>query len=109
MFPLMSTDGVLGGAWLPTDGYLDPSQLTFALADGARRGGCDVFTSTRVTGIEVEGGRVRQGRDREGRRGGRGRGDRRRHVRGGAGAARGRADPGDPDVAPVPRHAAVPR
>ena len=32
----MSTDGVLGASWLPTDGYLDPSQLTYALADGAR-------------------------------------------------------------------------
>src|SRR3954467_11639654 len=53
MFPLMSTEGVLGGAWLPTDGYLDPSQLTFALADGARRGGCAVHTSTRVTGLDV--------------------------------------------------------
>ena len=30
------TDGVLGASWLPTDGYLDPSQLTYALADGAR-------------------------------------------------------------------------
>ena len=59
-FPLMSTDGVLGAAWLPTDGYLDPSQLTFALADGARRGGCEVFTNTRVTGIEADGGRVRK-------------------------------------------------
>ncbi len=59
-FPLMSTDGVLGAAWLPTDGYLDPSQLTFALADGARRGGCDVFTNTRVTAIETDGGRVRK-------------------------------------------------
>ncbi len=39
LFPLMSTDGVLGGAFIPTDGYLDPSQLTYALADGARRGG----------------------------------------------------------------------
>src|SRR3954451_2466668 len=39
LFPLMSADGVLGAAWLPTDGYLDPSQLTYALADGARRGG----------------------------------------------------------------------
>jgi 4-methylaminobutanoate oxidase (formaldehyde-forming) len=58
MFPLMSTEGVLGGAWLPTDGYIDPSQLTFALADGARRGGCRVFTNTRVTGIDVRGGRV---------------------------------------------------
>jgi glycine/D-amino acid oxidase-like deaminating enzyme len=36
LFPLMSTDGVLGAAWLPTDGYLDPSQLTFALAERAR-------------------------------------------------------------------------
>ena len=51
---------MLGAAWLPTDGYLDPSQLTFALADGARRGGCDIFTSTRVTGIETAGGRVRK-------------------------------------------------
>jgi 4-methylaminobutanoate oxidase (formaldehyde-forming) len=59
MFPLMSTAGVLGGAWLPTDGYLDPSQLTYALADGARRGGCQIFTSTRVTGIDVRDGRVR--------------------------------------------------
>ena len=59
MFPLMSTDGVLGAAWLPTDGYLDPSQLTFALADGARQGGLRTFTNTRVTGIEVDDGRVR--------------------------------------------------
>jgi glycine cleavage system aminomethyltransferase T/glycine/D-amino acid oxidase-like deaminating enzyme len=59
LFPLMSTDGVLGGAWLPTDGYIDPAQLTYALADGARRGGCRVFTETRVTGIEVRDGRVR--------------------------------------------------
>jgi glycine cleavage system aminomethyltransferase T/glycine/D-amino acid oxidase-like deaminating enzyme len=58
LFPLMSTDGVRGAAWLPTDGYLDPSQLAFALADGARRGGVEIFTSTRVTGIEVEAGRV---------------------------------------------------
>jgi glycine cleavage system aminomethyltransferase T/glycine/D-amino acid oxidase-like deaminating enzyme len=59
MFPLMSTDGVLGAAWLPTDGYLDPSQLTFALADGARGGGCEILTSTRVTGLDVKHGRVR--------------------------------------------------
>ena len=52
LFPLMSTEGVLGAAWLPTDGYLDPSQLTFALAEGAREGGVEIFTNTRVTGIE---------------------------------------------------------
>ena len=35
-FPLMSTDGVLGAVWLPTDGWLDPSGLAQALAAGAR-------------------------------------------------------------------------
>ena len=50
LFPLMSTDGVRGGVVPATDGYLDPSQLTYALADGAREGGCRIFTHTRVTG-----------------------------------------------------------
>ncbi len=58
LFPPMSTDGVLGAAFLPTDGYIDPSQLTFALAEGARRRGAEIATSTRVTGIAVRGGRV---------------------------------------------------
>ena len=51
-FPLISTDGVLGAAFLPRDGYLDPSQLTFALADGARHYGAEINTRTRVTAIE---------------------------------------------------------
>src|SRR5256885_3103242 len=59
LFPPMSTDGVLGAAYLPTDGYIDPSQLTFALAAGARRGGAEIATQTRVTAIPLDGGRVR--------------------------------------------------
>jgi len=59
LFPLMSTDGVRAASYLPTDGYLDPSQLTYALAEGAREGGCRIYTHTRVTAIDVEGGRVR--------------------------------------------------
>jgi 4-methylaminobutanoate oxidase (formaldehyde-forming) len=58
LFPPMSTEGVLGAAYLPTDGYIDPSQLTFALAEGARRGGAEIATHTRVTAIGVERGRV---------------------------------------------------
>src|SRR5205823_4187728 len=58
LFPPMSTEGVLGAAYLPTDGYIDPSQLTFALAEGARRRGAELFTNTRVTAIGVERGRV---------------------------------------------------
>jgi glycine cleavage system aminomethyltransferase T/glycine/D-amino acid oxidase-like deaminating enzyme len=58
LFPLMITDGVRCGSYLPTDGYLDPSQLTYALAEGAREGGVRIFTHTRVTGIDVSDGRV---------------------------------------------------
>ncbi len=54
----MTTDGVLGAAFLPTDGYIDPSQLTFALAEGARRRGAEIATGTRVTGVAVQRGRV---------------------------------------------------
>ena len=54
----MSIEGVLGAAYLPTDGYIDPSQLTFALAEGARRNGAEIATNTRVTAIPVEQGRV---------------------------------------------------
>ncbi len=59
LFPLMVTDGVRCASYLPTDGYLDPSLLTFALIEGARAGGCRVFTHTRVTAIDVIDGRVR--------------------------------------------------
>jgi 4-methylaminobutanoate oxidase (formaldehyde-forming) len=59
LFPLMSDEGVLGAVFLPTDGYLDPSQLTYALAERARQGGCRVYTHTRVTGISVADGEVR--------------------------------------------------
>jgi glycine cleavage system aminomethyltransferase T/glycine/D-amino acid oxidase-like deaminating enzyme len=60
LFPLMVTDGVRCASYLPTDGYLDPSLLTTALIDGARQGGCRVYTHTRVTGIDVERGRIRR-------------------------------------------------
>jgi glycine cleavage system aminomethyltransferase T/glycine/D-amino acid oxidase-like deaminating enzyme len=57
-FPLMSINGVLGAAWLPTDGWLDPSGLTRAMAAGARRRGAAILPNTRVTGISVADGRV---------------------------------------------------
>ena len=58
LFPPMSKDGVLGAAYLPSDGYIDPSQLTFALAEGARRRGAEIYTNARVMGIAVERGGV---------------------------------------------------
>jgi glycine cleavage system aminomethyltransferase T/glycine/D-amino acid oxidase-like deaminating enzyme len=58
-FPLFDPAGVLGAAFLPTDGYLDPSGLAIALAEGAKARGAEIRTGTRVTGIEVRHGRVR--------------------------------------------------
>ena len=58
MFPPMSTDRVLGATYLATDGYLDPSRLTYALAAGARRGGVRIAERTRVVGIDVDDGAV---------------------------------------------------
>src|SRR5262249_18503778 len=58
-FPLMSRDGVLGAAWLPTDGYLDPSGLTHAFLGGARARGGAVETATRVAELVVRDERIR--------------------------------------------------
>ena len=79
----MSTDGVLGAAWLPTDGYLDPSGLTQALAAGARQRGVTILPRTRVSAIGVERGRVTGVETDAGPIRGRGRGERGRHVRAG--------------------------
>ena len=58
LFPLLDLDGVVGGALLATDGYVDPSQLCYSLAAGARANGVQVHTRTRVTGVDTDGGRV---------------------------------------------------
>jgi 4-methylaminobutanoate oxidase (formaldehyde-forming) len=57
--PLLAVDDVLGAAWMPGDGYLDPELLARALAEGARRGGAALHAHTRVTGLDVRDGRVR--------------------------------------------------
>jgi 4-methylaminobutanoate oxidase (formaldehyde-forming) len=58
LFPLIDTAGVVGGAYLASDGYLDPSQLCYALANLAREKGVQVHPHTRVTAIDTERGRV---------------------------------------------------
>ena len=45
-FPLFDPAGVLGAAFIPTDGHLDPTNLTLALAEGARRRGAEIRTNT---------------------------------------------------------------
>ena len=59
LFPIMDTRGVLGAVYLPLDGYIDPSGLTFALAKGARDGGARIRSGVRVERIQTEEGAVR--------------------------------------------------
>ena len=58
LWPLMEVSDVVGAAFLPTDGQANPSDITQALAKGARAKGVRFFEDTPVTGILVEEGRV---------------------------------------------------
>jgi sarcosine dehydrogenase len=53
LFPVMERKGIVGAAFLPTDGQIDPSGVTYALAAGARNRGAAIYTDTRVIAIHV--------------------------------------------------------
>jgi glycine cleavage system T protein len=57
-FPLIEASNVLGAQFVPSDGHLDPTGLTMALAEGAKRGGARIRTGVRVVQISVRDGRV---------------------------------------------------
>ncbi len=57
-FPLIDLDGVVGACIMESDGQVDPSQLAHALAGGARRGGAQIFTHTRVLAIRTKNNHV---------------------------------------------------
>jgi glycine cleavage system aminomethyltransferase T/glycine/D-amino acid oxidase-like deaminating enzyme len=58
LFPLMDLDGVHGATWTPSDGYVDPSQLTHSFVTGARALGVRVVQGCRVESFERIGRRV---------------------------------------------------
>ena len=51
-YPFLELDDIKGALWDPHDGDIDPSQLTQALAKGARDLGARVKRFTKVTGLE---------------------------------------------------------
>jgi len=57
-YPVMRVDDLAGAIWLPADGKANPTDLTFALAKGARMRGARVVEKTRVLGILTRDGRV---------------------------------------------------
>ena len=59
LWPLMNVSDVLGAAFLPTDGQANPSDITQALAKGARMAGARIIEDTEVIDLEIEKGRIR--------------------------------------------------
>ena len=51
IWPLCNTDGIIGAIQHPEDGYIQPADLTQALAKGARQRGAAIYRNTTVTGI----------------------------------------------------------
>ena len=51
IWPLANIDGILGAIQHPDDGYIQPADLTQALAKGARTRGAEIERNTTVTGI----------------------------------------------------------
>src|SRR6202050_1351430 len=58
LYPVMRTDDLKGAIWLPGDGRANPTDLTAALARGARDKGVTIRERTRVTAITVNDGTV---------------------------------------------------
>ncbi len=59
LWPLMQVDDVVGAAFLPTDGQANPSDITMALARGARMAGATICEDTLVLSIEVVDGTIK--------------------------------------------------
>ncbi len=58
MWPLAAVGDLKAAFYFPNDGRVNPTDVTQALARGARLGGAQIFENTKVTGILTERGRV---------------------------------------------------
>jgi sarcosine oxidase, subunit beta len=58
LLPGVNVEDLEGGAWGPTDGYLDPNSVVAGFAAGARRAGATILQDSPVTAIEARGGRA---------------------------------------------------
>ncbi len=56
IWPLCNVDGIIGAIQHPDDGYIQPADLTQALAKGARARGAEIYRNTVVTAIEQKPG-----------------------------------------------------
>ena len=52
IWPLCNIEGLIGAIQHPEDGYIQPADLTQALATGARNRGAEIYRNTSVVGIK---------------------------------------------------------
>ena len=57
-YPVMRVDDLVGAIWLPGDGKANPTDLTYALAKGARMRGARIHEKTRVLDVLTDAGQV---------------------------------------------------
>ncbi len=57
-WPFLNVEDIVGGAFCHTDGYAGPSEVTNAMAKGARRFGVKIFEKAEVVSIEVKKNRI---------------------------------------------------
>src|SRR5258708_12201632 len=90
-FPLVNVEGLVGSLYHPTDGYINPADITMLLADAARKNGAAIHRKTEVQAIErLRSGEWRVKTDK---------GDLRREA---VGAAAGKHPPPPPPPAGLP-------
>jgi len=54
LWPIMDISDLVGAAFLPTDGQVNPSDITLSLASGARSAGVQICEQCEVTGFKFE-------------------------------------------------------
>lgn len=64
--PAASMDGIAGGTWCPTDGFIRPLEILRGYTEGARRLGVRFEHGAEVEGVRMDGGRIGAVRTRGG-------------------------------------------
>lgn len=57
-YPLVNVDDLAGGIWMPKDGQVNPTDVTIAMAKGARNNGVTILENAPVRRILVKRGRA---------------------------------------------------
>ena len=63
MVPQMIADDIIGGAYCPTDGFVDPYGVMTGFSKRAKELGARIWLNTAVTGVTVENGAVIRSQD----------------------------------------------